>query len=192
MSESVTEPRVKGIAFRSIEASYADLRGDKARDQARKLMGSELRNLYNSGLILASSWYPISWYRDTFHAFRIATGEGLELTRQIGYEACKRDMQSVHKMVFAKLVSPQIMLRLSARLFNSYYDTGSYEVLDSRKHFVRVRFSGCFGWNHDMWTEMFGSSLCFLELSGAKSVRLRTISGGRDGDTEMRLEAHWI
>src|SRR5262245_42034696 len=91
------EPRVKGIAFRSIEACCAEMRGEDARNAARELMKPDLRELYKNGLVLASSWYPISWYRDAFHAFRTLTREGSDLVRQIGYLCILRDMSSVHK-----------------------------------------------------------------------------------------------
>jgi hypothetical protein len=43
-----------------------------------------------------------------------------------------------------------------------------------------------------MWTEISGSCVAFLEVAGAKEVRLRTRLGGQDGDTETELEAHWV
>ena len=192
MGKPDVEPKVKGIAFRTIEACFSDLRGLEARDRARELMGPELADLYKNGLMLASSWYPISWYRDAFRAFRSVTGEGTELAREIGYAAVRRDMNSVHKMLFAKIVSPQILISVSARLFNTYYDTGNFNVIESRSGYLSVAFRDCVGWDENMWTEMAGSCLCFLEVAGAKRVRMRTVSGGRDGDTETRFEAHWF
>jgi hypothetical protein len=192
MGEPAAEPRVKGVAFRSIDACYTELRGDAARDRARALMTPELRDAYQSGLVLASSWYPISWYRDAFRAFRAATSDGPDLARQIGYQSVKRDMRSIYKMMFAKIVSPQVLLGLSGRLFSNYYDTGRFDVLESHRGYVDVKLSGCTGWDQNMWTEIYGSCLCFLELAGAKEVRLRVKSGGRDGDTELALDAHWV
>ncbi len=110
-----TQPRVKGVAFRTIEACYAELRGTDARDQARQLMPSELGDLYRAGLMLAASWYPIDWYRDALQAFRAATKEGPELARNIGYQAVKRDMTSVYKSIFAKIVSPAEDVRLQLK-----------------------------------------------------------------------------
>jgi hypothetical protein len=192
MVEAATEPKVKGVAFRSIEACFGELRGEAARDRARERMPAELRALYQNGLVLASSWYPISWYRETFRAFRAVTNDGPELARQIGYQSVKRDMRSVYKALFAKIVSPQTLLGLSGRLFSNYYDTGSFDVVESRRGYVSVKLTGCVGWDHNMWTEVYGSCACFLEIAGAREVRLYTKSGGRDGDETMDLEAHWV
>jgi hypothetical protein len=42
-----------------------------------------------------------------------------------------------------------------------------------------------------MWTEITGSSVAMLELSRAKDVRLRVLSGGKDGDTSLEMVAFW-
>src|SRR3954462_12099587 len=99
------EPRVKGVAFRTNELCFFELRGPEARDRARALMEPQLSHAFRHGLVLAASWYPISWYRDAFHAFRTATGEGIELVRAIGKCAVRRDMAGVHKQLIAKVLS---------------------------------------------------------------------------------------
>jgi len=186
------EARVKGVAFRTIDACFIELRGAKVHGKAREVMGEDVKKAFESGLILPASWYPISWYREVFRAFRVASGDGLDLPRQIGYQAVKRDMASVYKMIFVRIVSPQTLLGLSSRLFSTYYDTGSFDVLESRKGFVHVKLSGCVGWDANMWTEIYGSCLSLLELAGAKEIRLYTKSGGGDNDTETELEAYWV
>jgi hypothetical protein len=142
--------------------------------------------------VLATSWYPISWYLDALRAFRAANGDGPELVRQIGYQSVKRDMRSFHKMIFARIVSPQMLLSIAGRLFSSYYDTGTFQVVQSSRGYVWVRLDGCTGFDQNMWTEIYASCMCHLELAGAKEVRLRVKSGGHEGDTAMELEAHWI
>jgi len=190
--DAASEPKVKGVAFRSIEMCFAELRGTAARDKARDLMRTELSGLYKSSMVLAASWYPITWYKDALRAFRAATGDGPELARQIGRLSVQIDMKSVYKMVFARIVSPQTLLSLSAKLFNQYYDTGAFEVVESRRGYVLTKMSGCVGWDQNMWTEVTGSCGAFLEIAGAKSVRLHVRSGGKENDTAMELEAHWV
>jgi hypothetical protein len=185
-------PRVKGVAFRTIDACYLDLRGAESHKRAHEIMMAEVRDAFDKSLVLAASWYPIAWYRDIFRAFRAASNDGLSLPRMIGYESVKRDMSSVYKQFFARLVSPQTLLSLSSKLFNTYYDTGLFELLEGHDGYVHVRMSGCIGWDANMWTEISGSCVAFLEVAGAKEVRLRTRAGGQDGDTMTELEAHWV
>jgi hypothetical protein len=185
-------PRVKGVAFRTIDACYLELRGAESHRRAHDMMMAEVRDAFKHSLVLAASWYPIEWYRDIFRAFRAASHDGLNLPRIIGYESVRRDMASVYKQFFARFVSPQMLLSLSSKLFNTYYDTGTFELIKSHKGYVHVRLSGCTGWDANMWTEISGSCVAFLEVAGAKEVRLRTRSGGQDHDTETELEAHWV
>jgi hypothetical protein len=187
-----SEPRVKGVAFRTAEACFAELRGPAARERARTLFVAELQTAFADGLVLAGSWYPISWYRDLFRGFRAATGDGPELARAIGYKAAQRDFASIYKQWVARIVSPQLLLGIAGRLFSTFYDTGSFDVLESRRGHVHVRCSECTGFDQNMWTELAGSCGAMLEIAGAKEVRVRVLSGGRDGSSVCEMEAYWV
>jgi hypothetical protein len=195
MSQSIRaragDPRVKGVAFRTIDLCYANLRGAEARDAARKAMPAELGDGFRYRTILAASWYPIAWYRETFRAFRVATGDGPGLARELGRLAARHDMAGVHKQILAKLISPQSLLGMSQRVFNTYYDTGEFEIVESREGFVHARCWNCVGWDHNMWMELAGSCESLLEIAGAESVRLRILSGGTDSDSHTEFDAHW-
>lgn len=185
------EPRVKGNAFRTIDLCFTDLCGTEARAEALKLLSGPLRQIYEEKLLLASNWYPIGWYRETFAAFRETQRAGVELPREIGRRAAKRDMSSVYKQVLLKMVSPQALLGLSQRLFKNYFDTGAMSIEQSRNGFVHAAWNGCEGWDENLWAELAGSCEVLLEMAGAKHVRLRVIKGGRSGDSVCEMEAHW-
>jgi hypothetical protein len=189
---AVVGPKVKGVAFRSVELCFAERYGQSARDRAIEHMPPELAEKFRLRLILAATWYPIEDYKACFRAFRAAMGAGAELSREIGRLSARHDMAQVHKQLFAKLISPGALLSLSQRFFNNYYDTGSFEIVDSQRGFVRARASGCAGWDENMWSELAGASEALLEVAGAKHVRLRIVSGGRDGDESSELEARWV
>jgi hypothetical protein len=186
------EPRVKGVAFRTIDDCFGELCGAAARERAASLMPPTVAESYRFGTLLSASWYPISWYRQVLQAFRASTNAGPDLPRRIGAMAVRLDMQGAHKRFVAWLVSPQSMLALSQRLFSTYYDTGRIELIESRRGFARVRAFDCFGWDQNMWSELMGSSGALLEESGAEHVRVRGISGGRDGDDHLEFESHWV
>jgi hypothetical protein len=162
------EPRVKGVAFRTVDTIFAQLRGDGDRDQARTLM-----------------------YKDMLRAFRAAGGGSLEVIRAIGQRAAQHDMAGLHKQLFVRVVSPQLLLTRSSRLFNTYYEHGNFEVAESRKGHVRVRCSNCLGWDQNMWTELIGSAGALLTMAGAQDVVLRITAGGKDGDSDMEAVAYW-
>jgi hypothetical protein len=188
---SSLEPKVKGVAFRTVDLCFERLRGTDARDRAREHMPVELADAFRYYTVLASSWYPISWYRETFRAFRASTAEGPELAREIGKLAARHDMSGVHKQIFAKFISPQALLSMSQRVFNTYYDTGRFEITTSEPFHVQARCANCVGWDHNMWMELAGSCASLLEIAGARSVELQILSGGLDGVPHATLEARW-
>jgi hypothetical protein len=190
-AKPVTEPRVKGVAFRTIDLCLSELRGTDVCARAHALMQADVGKAYRDGLILAATWYPTGWYRDAFRAFRAATGEGLELPRAIGKRAVVHDMRGVHKQLLAKMVSPQMLLEMGQRVFHTYYDTGRLDVLESRKGYAKVRLTGCVGWDANMWSELCGSCEAQLEIAGARHIRFRTVSGAGETDTDSEFEARW-
>ncbi|HYQ16523.1 MAG TPA: hypothetical protein VEQ58_12220 [Polyangiaceae bacterium] len=185
------DPQVKGNAFRTIEHCFTELCGERARDAALELLPEALRRAYEQRLLLASNWYPIAWYRDTFAAYRQSQHAGTELPREIGRRGVRRDLSSVYKQLFLKMVSPQALLGLSQRLFKNYFDTGQMLIETSRSGFVHARWVGCAGWDENLWAELAGSCEVLLEMAGAKHVRLRVIRGGRTDDDACEMEAHW-
>lgn len=186
----VAVPKVKGLAFRSSLQIFSELKGEAARERALESMGSELGDKFRYGQILASGWYSIDWYARMLRAFRDATGAGLELPKEIGRESIRRDMQGVHKRVLLRMLSPELLYGLGQRLFGQYYDTGSVDVVESRSGYVRGKYTGCVGFDENLWTEIVGTTETLLELAGAKHIRLRLLAGGGSQD-HAELEARW-
>jgi hypothetical protein len=185
------ESKVKGVAFRTVDRCFRDLCGERTHEEALEIMTRPVAEAYQRGTLLPASWYPVAWYRDVFRAYRAATGMGPELPRRIGALAVGHDMQGVHKRFVAWLTSPQTLLSLSQRFFSTYYDTGRLEIVSSRSGFAHLRALGCAGWDHNMWSELAGSSAALLGAAGARHVRIYGVSGGQDGDDHHELEAHW-
>lgn len=185
------EPHVKGNALRTIELCFTELCGDRARAAAIGLLSEPLRTNLEQKLILASNWYPIAWYREAFAAFRESQHAGVELPRELGRRGVRRDLSAVYKQLLLKMVSPQALLGLSQRLFKNYFDTGAMHVRESRAGFVRAEWTGCEGWDENLWAELAGSCEVLLEMAGAKHVRLRVIGGGLTGDSRCEMEARW-
>lgn len=183
--------KVKGVALRTVETCFLELRGEAARQRADAFLPRELVDAFRYRTVMASGWYAIEQYKALFHAFRSATGEGPELPREIGRLAARHDMAGVHKQILARLISPQALLATSQRVFSTYYDTGRLELVEARRGFAHVRATGCLGWDQNMWSELMGSCESLLEISGAKHVRIRQLSGGKDDDAFLDVEARW-
>ena len=182
-------PNVKGITLRSAMRALEQLRGKAVSEAATKAMPAELADAVRYGTILASRWYPISWYKDLHSGIVSATNEGDRIIREVEREAARADMTGVYSIAF-KLLSPQTLISLSSRLFSTYYDTGSVETVEARKGYVRIRWSGCTGFNRTIWLGIFASCEMMLELAGGKNVRTHVRAGGQEDDF-ADAEAYW-
>ena len=183
-------PKVKGVTLRSAMRALEHLRGKALCEAATKAMPGEVGDALRYGTILASRWYPISFYRDLHSGIVSATNEGDRIIRELEREAARGDMTGVYSIAF-KLLSPQTLISLSSRLFSTYYDTGSVQALDARKGYVRMRWSGCTGFSRTIWVGIFASCEMMLELAGGKNVRMHVRAGGGQDDDFAEAEAYW-
>lgn len=78
------------------------------------------------------------------------------------------------------------------RLFSTYYDTGRFEVVESRSGYVQACWRNCIGFNHSIWVGIFASCDEMLALAGAKAIRTHLRAGGQDDDDAADVEAFWI
>ncbi|WP_437900409.1 hypothetical protein [Sorangium sp. So ce124] len=184
------EPRVKGVAFRSVYASFGKLRGEPVQKLSLDAMCEPLRDGIRYGSLVSTGWYPIAWYKDLFQAIRRASGEGKELIHQIGRQCTHDDMSGIYKVI-AGLISPSTLFSLGQRVFSNYYSAGHVRVLESRRGFTRALWIRCQGFDENMWTEVIGSCEQLLVIGGANHVRQRIIAGGGDNDDHLELTAHW-
>jgi hypothetical protein len=185
-----SEPQVKGVAFRSVYASLGKLRGETVQRATLEAVSEEVRHGFTYRSIVPGGWYPIAQYRELFRAIRAATGETKELVFDIGRQCTRDDMSGIYSVI-AKLISPQSLWSLSQRVFSSYYSVGTVKMSETRRGYSHAAWSNCKGFDENMWTEVLGSCVQLLEIGGAKDVRIRVLSGGRDGFDTMEAAAHW-
>jgi hypothetical protein len=190
MLATVSAPKVKGVAFRSVCHAVRGLRGEAFFDGALQLMEPEVGVALAGNGIVARGWYPIDWYREMWRAVDEAGGEGRSFAREVGKVCVRNDLTGVYRVVL-KVLSPHTVFNASPRLFASYYDTGTVEILESRRGYTHALWSGCVGFSQSMWDEMHGASEAILEGAGAKNVRFRALSGGGLGDERFEAEAEW-
>jgi hypothetical protein len=183
-------PQVKGIAFRSALQALERIRGNPTVETAIAAMPLELERAVHYGTLIASGLYPIEWYRDFMAAIVATTGNSESIVREIGRESARLDITGIFKPAF-KLLSPHALFDLSARLFSTYYDTGTLSILEAHKGFARARWTNCFGFDRNMWIEVISATEMYLELSGAANVRVRVVSGAGPTDSSTEIQARW-
>lgn len=184
------EPRVKGIAFRSVLRALEQQAGADTLNRAYERMDEGPRDALRYGSLVASSWYPISWYRSMWRGVLAASPGVPRLAWRLGREAALMDMRGIYRLVFV-LIEPSTVLSLSPRLFRNYYDTGEVIVRASSATSAQVEWRGCSGFDRAMWHEVFGSAEAFLELAGAKGCDLRLVAGGGEQDDSATIDGRW-
>src|SRR5690349_12270385 len=159
------------------------MEGDAAADRAIAGMPEELGFMLRTQTIASTSWYAIEDYAAMWMAIQEATGHRRDLPRALGRRCVMHDLTVVHRLVLSVLSVPMVMT-LTAKLFNGYYDTGSSHCERRSERLVRVYFKGCTGFNLPMWTEIRGSVEQFAEsASGGKASSIWRAGGGeRDAD----------
>ena len=150
----------------------------------------DLGNRIKAGTLLTGNWYPLTWYLEMHRAARKVTGAGPELARTLGFENTMDDLKGVYR-IFIKMLSPQFVISKSTFLFNAYYDTGKMEVVDAVERSARARWTGCAGFDQNLWQDVIGGSEAGMVLSGAKDIHIDIVSGGKDGDDHLEVHARW-
>jgi hypothetical protein len=186
----MTEPRAKGVNFRTFIKMLRKLRSDRVAESTLDLAPAELARSFRAGLVFSGNWYPLSWYADLHRAAQQAAGAGPELARTIGLEAVRDDLSGIYR-IFLLVVSPEFVLGKAPLLFNTYYDTGTMTVTDAARGHARAQWRGCAGFDQNLWLDVEGSCQAGLEAAGARDVAFTVLAGGGDGDATMELEARW-
>jgi hypothetical protein len=178
-------PSVKGVAFRTVVTVLAKARSQAVVDASLARMPAEAGDALRYGTIITAGWYPVEWYRALWSAICGATGEGEELVRALGRASIDHDVNTLYRALF-RLLSPRTLVAMGLKHFSRIYDTGSVAVTDEPDGSLRVRWSGCTGFDRNMWVEILGSCERLGELAGAKSPR-GTIQEGGEGASCIAL-----
>jgi hypothetical protein len=184
------EPQTKGIGFRNFVTCLGRLKGPGAVAAMLAALPADLAGQLRDELLFSGNWYPLAWYRELHRAAQQATGAGPELARAIGYESVKADLSGIYK-IFILVVSPQFLLARAPRLFGNYYDTGTMTVLEAERGRARARWSGCAGFDANVWQDILGGCEAALHAAGAKELVFDTITGGGDADQTLEVTARW-
>jgi hypothetical protein len=181
----------KGIGFRSFFSALERLRGDEVVTRTIERLPDELQEAVILGRIRASDWQPVSWYRELHHAARAVTCEGPELSRLIGYESTRDDFNGPLRAL-AFVLSPEALVRRGPRIFRTYFRPGEMYVLESRQGRVRAHWSGCAGFDLNLWNGVIGGCEGVLRICGARKVELTVISGAGDHDSRAEVIGLWV
>jgi hypothetical protein len=183
-------PSYKGTGFKSCLNALRKLRGAATVESTMAQLPTEIADAIRYQRIVASGWYPVEWLRALHAGAQAATKEGASLARAIGAEAMRIDLSGIYRVLLI-VVSPQAIVSKSARAFKLFYTHGEMNVLEATRGRAHAEWKGCKGFDANVWNDTLGSCEAALELCGAKNLRIRLVSGGRDGDERAEVVASW-
>lgn len=182
--------RVKGICFRDFLVVLEEEVGADGRARVVAQLRPEVGEALTYGGVVRGGWYDIEWYA---HLHRVAArvADRPDLARRVGQRSTYMDLTAGVYRVFARVASPEFVIRRAPALFNSYYERGAMQVTVSRAGMAQARWSGCRGFDRNLWWDLFGGCEGALTACGAENIRVRVVSGGGDGDEAAVVEARW-
>lgn len=154
--------------------------------EAKGPAGDALR----AGSIVSSGWYPAEWYVELHAAIHRSLKVGPEFSRALSKQATKADINSVYRFVL-RFISPSTLLAQMPRVWGLYVQGATIELADRRDNAVRFLMLGLHGYSRAAWEDLAGGAEAVLECAGARDVRARITSGGKDGDVNAEIEVFW-
>ncbi|MEZ4223311.1 MAG: hypothetical protein R3B13_20365 [Polyangiaceae bacterium] len=184
------EQRVKGVVFRSRLEAIGRLYGPAAVEETLDALPGGLAEGLRYHSIIASSWYPVAWARDFYATARRVCGGGSSFARDLAYEGANFEFKGIYRLMISHL-SPQTMLLFAPRAFRTYWESGELRVVDRQDNYARAVYSGCYGFDYNIWESVLGVTVRGVEIAGAKEPRIQKLRGGGDGDHELEFEGWW-
>ncbi|RLB48513.1 MAG: hypothetical protein DRJ42_23040 [Deltaproteobacteria bacterium] len=184
------ELKLKGINFNGTLGAFAEHYGDEARASLLASLEGEIGEALRGGMIIASGWYPASWYGALLAAIVDQVGGGDDTARTLAREAVKADFQTLFKVV-RLFLSPEKAAQQAMRVSKRYVDGGVIEVVSQEHGEVQYRFREYHGYTRLMWRDFIGGIEGVLENMGAEDLRNRIITGGNDGNDHLDVAFRW-
>jgi hypothetical protein len=180
--------RIKGQSFIGFLATLREVKGEQTVRDVVKRLPPELSAALGSGEMTSMGWYPIEWYAGLHSAARAVAGDGV--SREVGRAAARKDINTIYRFVL-KFLSPETLLKQSAKVFALFCDGGKCTVTSAGKGSARILYSECPGACKGMWDNVIGGTEVIVEICGGKNVMGRAVTGGSDGDASLLAQFTW-
>ena len=161
--------QIKGTAVRATLAAIEHAYGAAGLAKVHAALPAKERTTL-TGLVLASTMYPVALSAALHEAIRTALGNGtLHANRKVGIAAGQIDWAGVYR-VFLQFSSYEVLLRSMNRAFRQYNSQGElyWDRIGAGEAEGGVR--GVSGYTEPMWTAVAGRLEAILVLAGAASA----------------------
>ena len=161
---------LKGQGFRGLLEMLRKQHGEETLQRVTALLtNGDFRELVRGQGLMATGWYPLSWYAQLHEAIaQVQPGTA----RTLGKAAAREDVNTVFRFVLS-LASPARLASLGSRIFATFLRGAVVSVQPQGEKLVVITFANCAGASEDVWLDFEGSIEAFVELSGAKGCQVR-------------------
>lgn len=184
------ERNLKGINFIGTLSALERDYGRDVRERVEKSLGGEVGETVRLGGLVASGWYPASWYGALLATIVRETRGDERTIRQLSNSAVTADMKTLFKIV-RLFLSPERALQQSMRISSRYIDGGEIEVVQAGAGHIHYRFREYHGYDRLLWWDFIGGIEAVLENIGAKDLTVKIVAGGGDGDHHLEVVFRW-
>lgn len=181
---------IKGHALREHVLILRELYGDAATERVIGGLSPELGRLVKSGGLLTSGWYPVAWSGEIYRVAMQLIPGAAELPEQVAHRSVERDMKGIYGFL-ARLVSPEFCIRQAPRILGTYFKGPSISVEVIEPGHAEMSFADCHGFTRAVWRDIVAGAEYIFRHAGAKDVKMRFTSGGRDSDARARVDVRW-
>lgn len=188
---ATVDARVKGTGFLGIASSIREVLGDEVYERTLTELPPEIRDALRFGTVTPSAWVPIAWHAALHDAVVTASRSGPTVCRRIAKHTTIAHFNGVYR-IFARVAGPEMVFPKASAILRTYYSHAEVTTHEVRKGYTRTEFHGCVGFTPPIWENIAGACEAILELSGAKTLRLRIVAGGRAGDESAVVEGRWL
>ncbi len=178
------EIKLKGSVLWGVLQALESVAGwDRREDIVKKLTGDFGEGIRTRSII-ATGWYPIAWHRELLGAIVEQGGEAA--LRDTVRVATRENVSTIHRLL-VRVFSRETLLKQGARVFSSFFEAKAIATRESEL-VSRVEWSGCRGFDKNIWTAQAQTVEELVTMAGAKVKVARVLSGGTERDDRMLLE----
>jgi hypothetical protein len=184
------EVAIKGQSLRQNFEVLHELFGAEVTSRITASLEPEFRRLAESGGLLPSGWYPVSWANELYRVAMQMLPSVLDLPERVARRGVERDMNGIYGF-FARLLSPEFCIRQAPRIFGTYYRGAKLSAQVTAPGHAELHFVDCIGFSRSLWRDAVAASSRVFEESGARRVQTRFLEGGGEGDSTARVTVRW-
>jgi hypothetical protein len=181
----------KGSNLTGLLDALETLHGKTAVEQVIAGVPTDLATAVREGRILVGGWYPLEWYKLLHKLAQEVTGKDQQLARELAHLFVTHQLNGIYKPLL-KVLSPHWLFNFPTLLFSRYFSVGKLDVPESRAGYAVCRWSGCRGFDRNIWLATFGGSQAAVECAGAKQVTVEIRAGATDNDETAEIVGRWV